>query len=462
MREHQRNLQSLLEDLTGKKAPDQFTDDGFLEKSVLDLVDREDFSIGFSQFNEILLSFGYDRLEHGFFFQFLIDGSTEFKPESQLTSLEDLEEGIKRFRKLALIRHGNIRFAYKLLKNNKDLLDYYIEIVFDERDVREFTDRNPPIHPIDEIEGTDTYYLGYLVDKEDLSAEEIKKRDEIRDVGKKNYQSYLASDHLDVYIATSMRERHEYYQVHKITGKIFSHEELKDLKIRFFDPTQAYCKERIDKGLFEALMLKRARCTIYFAQETDTLGKDSELASTLAQGKAVIAFVPKVDQEYFSEWYDDLQRIEPEKSEAHILLNQLRVFDSKAAWNNDSPVREWISNPDQMDIEEAQKLLYRTMKSHYDTRAATLSEVHPLGIQVNLETGVANGVLVVRDVDTCARLVKCIITYSIDFSFDIHKETETGTEKKYIYLRERISNCIFRVQTGDDLLTNTFWNYYID
>jgi hypothetical protein len=50
-------------------------------------------------------------------------------------------------------------------------------------------------------------------------------------------------------------------------------------------PTQAYCSDRIDKGIAEALMLKRAQCTIYLAQESDTLGKDSELASTLAQGK---------------------------------------------------------------------------------------------------------------------------------------------------------------------------------
>ena len=32
----------------------------------------------------------------------------------------------------------------------------------------------------------------------------------------------------------------------------------------------------------------------------------------------------------------------------------------------------------------------------YDRRAGTLMTSHPLGIQVNLATGVANGVLVVR------------------------------------------------------------------
>ena len=57
------------------------------------------------------------------------------------------------------------------------------------------------------------------------------------------------------------------------------------------DAVLKYCEDRIDKGLSEALMLKRAKCTLFLAQESDTLGKDSELASTLAQGKPVIAYV---------------------------------------------------------------------------------------------------------------------------------------------------------------------------
>jgi hypothetical protein len=70
---------------------------------------------------------------------------------------------------------------------------------------------------------------------------------------------------------------------------------LKELDLRYFDPTQAYTDNRVNKGLVEALMLKRARCTVYSVQDTDTLGKHSELASTLAQGKPVIAYIPDLD-----------------------------------------------------------------------------------------------------------------------------------------------------------------------
>src|SRR6202035_3394250 len=71
--------------------------------------------------------------------------------------------------------------------------------------------------------------------------------------------------------------------------------QVRKLKLRYFDPTQSQCSYRIDKGLVEALMLKRARCTVYMVQESDTMGKDSELASTLAQGKPVIAYVPRIE-----------------------------------------------------------------------------------------------------------------------------------------------------------------------
>jgi hypothetical protein len=81
-------------------------------------------------------------------------------------------------------------------------------------------------------------------------------------------------------------------------------------------------------------MLRRAKCTTYLAQETDTLGKDSELASTLAQGKPVIAFVPSVDAEFAARLLAELQEAYPAKSAKELLLGQLQVFEPKAAWGS--------------------------------------------------------------------------------------------------------------------------------
>jgi hypothetical protein len=197
-----------------------------------------------------------------------------------------------RFQKLALLLFGNVKFAFKRFRlHPTELEDCLVEI--EPRGVETFCARHLPIHPIEPITPQDTYLLGYLIegkirdrlhaspqDHEALALE--AKRIAAVERGKRNQSAYLVSDHLDVYVATSMREPHEYLAVNELCRVIFEHPSLAPLKLRWFDPTQAYCQDRIDKGLAEALMLKRAN-TVYLVQESDTLGKDSELASTLAQ-----------------------------------------------------------------------------------------------------------------------------------------------------------------------------------
>jgi hypothetical protein len=263
---------------------------------------------------------------------------------------------------------------------------------------------------------------------------------------------------MDVYVATSMRERHEYLFVNDITSKVFRHPRLLHLKLRWFDPTQAFCHDRIDKGLSEALMLKRAKCTLYLAQESDTLGKDSELASTLAQGKPVIAFVPSVENEaaYVEALIQTIARVQSGKSESEIVRDQLGVFAPKLAWEDPS-IRAWLdSGENAPSLADIKLVLGRQIRSHYDKRARALKEQHPLGIQINLVDGVANGVLVVRTIEDCANLIYRVLTHRLQFQL----EPTQVDGKTYLVLRETISGSVFRVVTGDAMLTNAFWNFF--
>lgn len=449
-------LKNLLEKLTGQKAPI----DSDIAGRAANLLENDCPGLGYSQFNELLLSLGYDRITHAFF-QYLVDGEVHYKPKASISSIEHLSYRVDEFRKLSMLFFGNIKYGFKLLSNNADELNYRLELLEPIPPSR-FELRHDPIHPITEIKGEDTYYLGYIIQSEveqlsrenpgSLEAIELEnRRKEIVKIGKENYKAYLASDHLDVYVATSMRKRHEYYFVNNLVNKIFNHNELKPLKLRWFDPTQAYCDHRIDKGLFEALMLRRAKCTVYFVQETDTLGKDSELASTLAQGKTVIAFIPEVDNNYVKLFLENLLSLHPDQNEYQIVLEQLKLFKPYDAWE-DNEIQEWVRTPDKYDLERAKFRLRDIIKDHYDKRAKTLAETHPLGIQVNLNTGVANGVLVVRSVEDCAKLIRHVVMDSMEFTL----EENLG----YICLRENISKCVYRVVTNDQLLTNTFWNFY--
>lgn len=421
--------------------------------------------LGHSQFNELLLTLGYDRVTHAFF-QFIVDGTTEYASGSALRSPEQLKSGVERFRKLGMSLYGNVKYAFKRLSPDKD--DFVEQLAHVEpRTVQSFKDRHPPIHPIHPIPGDRSYYLGYLIEREinqrlktnpeDSDAQGQKAvRDSIVAMGRRNHEAYLVSDHLDVYIATSMRERHEFRTVHDLTAQIFERPELTELQLRYFDPTQAYCPDRIDKGLAEALMLKRARCTIYFAQETDTLGKDSELASTLAQGKPVIAFIPDPDAGYADRLIAEMKHTYTGRIERQLILEQLRLFDPRAAWD-DKEIRGWADNPDGFDVEAGKARLQQAIKRHYDGRARTLRDDHPLGIQVNLTNGVANGVLVVRNVKDCAELVRRIVLRQLEFTI----EDKIIGGMKYAYLRETVSGCVFRVVTGDKMLMNSFWNFYL-
>jgi hypothetical protein len=112
-------------------------------------------------------------------------------------------------------------------------------------------------------------------------------------IGLQNTDRYLTLPYLDVYVATSMREKEDFVNQHDFIHRVFNNLQVKPLNLRYFDPMLSYVENRITKGLIEMLMLRRATVTIYVAGASDTLGKDSELAATLAQGKAVIVYIPE-------------------------------------------------------------------------------------------------------------------------------------------------------------------------
>lgn len=229
------------------------------------LVFPED-GLGHSQMNELLLIHGFDRITDTFF-QFLSDGTLEYKPGTSIKSIDDFALGVEKARKLFLLFFGNVKFGFKKLASDEELLSFYlastqpiIPEVFEQRHVA--------VYPIEEIPSDQTYYLGYVVQgeleeklKNHPNDEELvsqqKTLEGVREKGIRNQNAYLVSDHLDVYIATSMRRRHEYLEVADLARQVFGSEKLQSLKLRWFDPTQAYCPDRIDKGLAEALMLKR-------------------------------------------------------------------------------------------------------------------------------------------------------------------------------------------------------------
>jgi hypothetical protein len=168
----------------------------------------------------------------------------------------------------------------------------------------------------------------------------------------------------------------------------------------------------------------------------------------------VIAFIPKVpDLETFKKnTLAQIKQNHPDKTIIEGLLERLQRYYPEGAWK-DSTVKHWIENKEEPDVDKIVNKLHEKVTVMYDKRAKTLKEDHPLGLQVNLSTGVSNGVLVVREISDCARLLRRILLNKMEFDIE--------ENDNYIFLKERISKCIYRVTTGDKFLINAFWNFYL-
>jgi hypothetical protein len=175
---------------------------------------------------------------------------------------------------------------------------------------------------------------------------------------------------MDVYVATSMRDDRDYAEMQAFIDQVFGRKDISRLNLRYFDPTQAYCANKHDKGLVECLMIRCANA-IYCAQRQDTMGKDSELAITLGLGKPVIVYVPYGDNE--------------------------------------------------------------TDRTSYERRARVFADVHPLSLQVNQMTGNTNGIILVRDANQCADALYAIAKNQLKVTVSREKDEDPLSGETSIY-----------------------------
>ncbi|MDP8256652.1 MAG: hypothetical protein P9M14_12950 [Candidatus Alcyoniella australis] len=467
-----------------------------------------DHGLDYPQFNELLLLLNQKRISEGFF---------HFLFNDRLSNIEDLKNGIISFRGFAFLSFGQFFNAFEHLRNlTLTQLQERLKPFSTPRHQIEhsFKTRHDKVLKIKRIDKSLVYYNGFIT-KEHYTREAkllkqfLEERRSLGDYGvspidlekeyniigkdieltektaKQNTDIYLTWDFLDIYISTSMRQSWEFRETYEFIDNLFSSSALSDLNLRYFDPTQSLCLNRIDKGLIEGLMLKRASCNIYMVQEFDTMGKDSELAATLAQGKPVIAYVPQIqDLKQFNNKiigypldYHYHRCIEMQTQSKALDKDYEKEMISNGC--DASLVDDFIT----LYLEHRDKYpfsLYRKdreiflnrydnfsqlctaisifSKHMYDKRAKTLKSIHPLSVQIHLESGVANGILVVRDPDTCSKLLRKILLNDLEFQTEYVGKKPNGVWA----LTETISGCPFRVVTENRRLTNSFWNFYLN
>lgn len=465
--------------------------------------------LNYEQFNELLLLLRQNLVSRAFF---------DFFFRKPTITLEDLKAGITTFRGWAMLRYGNLVFARGMLSTLDDQKKIASTLgglgrptTVSEDDLK----RRPfPLLNIDPISREDTWLTGNLTGevvqneireltrmlKGDANlpnrplfvrlGRDLAKLDErtkaAQEIALRNSEVYLTWDYLDVYVATSMRNKWEFEDTFDFVQEVFSNELLLPLKVRYFDPTQCMCRNARDKGLLEGLMLNRAACTIYMVQESDTFGKDSELAATLGQGKPVVAYVPGHIPEVYAARIRDypleflkmrllmldaegilddtkcIERLSAVDGRFEETINRfLRAFeDHRRAQplSLGSELDQQLFKDRYPDYDRPCHLLAEAECFNFDKRSRLLDGRHPLSMQVNVSTGTANGVLVVRSAAACARLIHGVLTSQLELEIADEKDNNGCVVSKV--LKERISGSAFRVVTHNERLTNSFWNLW--
>lgn len=203
-----------------------------------------------------------------------------------------------------------------------------------------------------------------------------------RDAALENTRYYLSmADDLDVYVATSMRGRDDFRKMANTCETIFADSRLKDLQLRYFDPTLSAAAGHEDKGIIECLMVKCAKVLVYCAGERDSYGKDAEAAMALSLGKPVIFYCDE------------------------------------------------------------------------DQRSRFYREVHPLSRLVEFQTGVVVGAMVTSNQTQVSELLYRLFENRMEYALE---QPKPG----HLRLKEKLTESVVRVQTGDPMLSATFYNLY--
>ena len=82
-------------------------------------------------------------------------------------------------------------------------------------------------------------------------------------------------------------------------------------------------------------------------------------------------------------------------------------------------------------------------------------DVHPLSRLIEFETGVAVGAMVTDDISKVKALLSRLLQNKMQYRLEQHP-----SRKGYLMLKEQLTDSVVRLQTNDQMLTETFWNHY--
>ena len=90
-----------------------------------------------------------------------------------------------------------------------------------------------------------------------------------------------------------------------------------------------------------------------------------------------------------------------------------------------------------------------------EKRGRFYRDIHPLSRLIEFETGVAVGAMVTDSTEDVKKLLSRLLENKMQYRLELHP-----SRKRYLHLKEQLTGSVVRLQTDCRLLTETFWNQY--
>lgn len=417
-----------------------------------------------AQLNQLLVLSQEGGITEGFFRYYWIEApenhpysvrsvegfADEFLAADAIRSLAHLKWGLYRFYTDALLYFGNIRSAYRYLRDLDEgaLGAFFSGLRIDTAAMR----RRGPSLPLNPISKDNRYLISEMACKSFAPAVEngepefytalVEALRERTSNGPVTFGQLLKGDH----VTTRYADRQQQL--------VFSADDLLEQEVvDEVDLREKY--EVISKTFEEArdAALKNTRLYLSMIDELDVyVATSMRLRSDFREMGDFCDYVfagAKLSQLHLR--YFDPTLSAAEGHEDKGLIECLMVKSAKVLVYSAGAKESWGK-----DAEAAMALSLGKPVIFFcddDQRERFYRDVHPLSRLIDFKSGVPVGAIVTSKREQVREILARIFENRMEYEID---QTKPG----HLRLREKLTGSVVRLQTSDDLLRETFWNYY--
>jgi hypothetical protein len=368
----------------------------------------------------------------------------------EIVSLDHLKWGLYRIYIDALLYFGNVRAAFRSLRDLS--FDELVEIFGKKRFDTESIKRRGPSLPLKQISKDDRYLISEMACKSygDASTSEGDLRKALMDA----YRTHAAAGNPSPTIRQLLEEQVPKAMEARQQEFIFSADEVLEERVTS-EGELAEKYGRVAAKFFTARQAALDNTRYYLSMVNDL---DVYVATSMRT------------RQDFRNMADTCEKI---FSDPRLKALNLRYFDptlSAAGGHEDKGLIECLmvkcakvlvycageKESYGKDAEAAMALSLGKPVIFYcdqEQRRRFYRDVHPLSRLIEFETGVAVGATVTDSLSEVSELIYRIFENQMEYYLE---QSKPG----FLRLKDNLTHSVIRLQTNDQLLTETFWNHY--